>query len=117
MKVIIAGSRRNTSMRDVLDAVDSFPAKDKITEVVCGEAWGVDSFGKYWAIKNNIPVKSFPANWNLHGKSAGYKRNIQMAEYADALIAVSVNESKGTEHMINVAQKRGLILHVIRIQR
>jgi hypothetical protein len=38
-------------------------------------------------------------------KSAGYKRNIKMAQYADKLLAVTVG-SPGTEHMIRTM--RGL---------
>ena len=60
MKVIVAGSR-NIKCKDLifkeLDAM-----RDKIDEVVCGEAMGVDTIGKEWAIKNNIPIKSFPRN-------------------------------------------------------
>lgn len=63
--------------------------------------------GKSWAINNNIPVKSFPANWNKFGKSAGYKRNVQMADYAEGLIAITTG-SLGTTHMINIANDRKL---------
>ena len=70
MKVIIAGSRDIIDYQLVVDTIKE--SNFIITEVVCGEASGVDSLGKKWAIENNIPVKSFPAKWNKFGKSAGY---------------------------------------------
>jgi len=33
-----------------------------------------------------LKIKSFPAKWERYGKSAGMKRNLQMAMYADACI-------------------------------
>ena len=34
-------------------------------------------------------------------KTAGFKRNMKMAEYADVLLAIWDGESKGTKHMID----------------
>lgn len=53
-----------------------------------------------------------PADWDLYGKSAGFKRNVQMAEYADALVAFWDGASSGTKHMIETAQKMGLDVRV-----
>ena len=112
MKVIIAGSRTITKLSDVIWAVVHSGFYGKITEVVSGKAKGVDNLGETWAYYNDIPVKSFPADWNEHGRSAGYKRNAQMAAYADALIAIWDGESKGTKHMIDIAKKKGLKVFV-----
>ena len=109
MKVIIAGSMGITSFDEVDIAI-----KDSgftVAEVVSGCASGVDSIGEVWAIKNNIPIKEFPADWSV-GRWAGMKRNKQMAEYADALVAVWDGESKWTRQMILFAQSRGLKVFV-----
>lgn len=71
----------------------------------CGVAKGVDLLGKQWAINNGVPVKMFPANWKLHGNKAGFIRNVEMANYANALIAIWDGESSGTKHMIGIAKK------------
>jgi RES domain-containing protein len=112
MRVIIAGSRTITDMREVEAAIRE--SWFDITEVVCGDARGVDSLGMEWAWRDSIPVKHFPADWNRFGKSAGYKRNVQMAEYAEALIAVTTG-SRGTQHMIDIATARGLKVFVRRV--
>mgnify|MGYP000025132384 CR=1 FL=1 len=97
MKVIIAGSRDGFVARNVFEAIEE--SKFIITEVVSGGARGVDRDGEYWAKLNNIPIKLFPADWDKYKKAAGVIRNIEMAMYADALIAVWDGKSKGTKHM------------------
>ncbi len=113
MKVIIAGSRSindyNVLTRAIIDA------DFRITEIVSGGARGVDKLGEQFADRWNIPLKIFPANWELHGKSAGYKRNAEMAAYADGLIALWDGESKGTKHMIDLARKAGLQVYISNI--
>lgn len=98
MKVIIAGSRDVTSLYLVEDA--SLMSKFDITEVVSGGARGVDRLGEIFAEKNGLPVKVFPADWIRFGKSAGHRRNREMAQYADALVAVWDGVSPGTKGMI-----------------
>jgi len=111
MKVIIAGSRDIEDLKAVMDAVKAsgFPA---FTEVVSGCAAGVDRVGEYYAQLYSIPVKQFPADWKRHKRGAGPIRNKQMAEYADALIAVWDGKSKGTKNMIDQATKKGLKVYV-----
>lgn len=110
MKVIIAGSRDIADHWSIIEAVG---ATDWIiAEVVSGTARGVDQLGEQWAAKQNIPVKHFPADWDKHGKGAGYIRNAQMADYADALIAIWDGKSKGTLNMINEMAKRNRPIYV-----
>ena len=109
MKTIIAGTRTIHDFNLVRQAI--IDSGFNISEVVCGEARGVDTLGKNWAHYNNIPVKSFPADWSQYGKSAGYKRNVQMADYAEALIAITTG-SPGTAHMINIAHEKGLKIFI-----
>ena len=106
MKTIIAGSRTVTDFSIVESAITE--SGFVITEVVSGGAYGVDSLGELWANKNNIPIKKFLADWNFYGKRAGYIRNVEMGNYAQALIAIWMSQSKGTAHMINTALCKGL---------
>jgi len=110
MKTIIAGSRTIDDVEIVENAIRD--SDFKITEVVSGCGHGVDRIGEEWAGNNQVPIKYFPADWNAHGKAAGPIRNAQMAEYADALIAVWDGKSRGTKNMIDEATKRGLKVFV-----
>lgn len=112
MKTIIAGSREGFTFKDVKEAVDQCGWSP--TVVISGTARGVDTLGERWANENGIPVEKYPADWNTHGKSAGYKRNQLMAEKAEALIALWDGTSKGTSHMIDIATKAGLKVFIYR---
>lgn len=112
MKVIIAGSRDGFVAKNVFEAVDESPFVGKITEVVSGTARGVDKDGEYYAACHGLPIKRFPANWEEHGKWAGFKRNRDMAFYADALVAVWDGKSKGTKHMIDTMRSMGKPVYV-----
>lgn len=97
MKVIIAGSRSVMDSDIVLKAISK--SGFEITEVVSGMATGVDRIGAWWAASKRLPLKKFHPDWSL-GRKAGPIRNQEMAQYADALIAVWDGKSRGTKHMI-----------------
>lgn len=99
MKVIIAGSRHMPFSMYPLIAEAVKRSRYEVTEVVCGMAKGADQLGGKWAYQNKIPVKCFPANWDLHGKAAGPIRNLEMGEYADAAIIFIWDGSRGSEDM------------------
>ena len=114
MKTIIAGSRGfedYTSFKGELGNVDF-----EITEVVSGTARGADRLGERWAEDNNIPISRMPADWNGHGKAAGYIRNEEMAKCSDALVAFWDGKSKGTKHMIDLANKYGLKIKIVLVK-
>jgi hypothetical protein len=75
-------------------------SKFDITEVVTGKAKGFDKLGESWADESHIPTRPFPAKWDIYGKVAGRIRNREMAQYADALIAITYG-TPGTRNMIN----------------
>lgn len=62
---------------------------------------------------NSMPWKR-DTPWKLYGKQAGYLRNEQMAQNADALAAFWNGESRGTKHMIELAKRYGLKVRVKR---
>lgn len=107
MKVLVCGSRIWTNKEVIFEKLDSFHTYLKITQVISGGAIGADSIGEEWAKKNNVPVRRFIPDWNLFGKSAGYKRNIQMLLIGkpDRVMAFVKGESKGTMHTVRAAQK------------
>ena len=113
MKIIIAGSRTITDSAPVIEAYKE--SGFEATEIVSGNASGVDQTGAwYGSTVLNIPVKKFKPLWGKLGKRAGFVRNQEMADYADALIAVWDGVSRGTADMIERAQKKGLKVYVKR---
>lgn len=110
MRTVIAGGRNVFNMAELdaaLAACGWVP-----TVVLCGGASGADNLGRLWAEANNIPVEYFPADWATYSRAAGMYRNAQMAESAEALIALWDSESKGTSNMITNARRCKLKIYV-----
>lgn len=116
MKTIIAGMRDFCNYPTLLDAVKDCPWR--ISSVISGGATGVDSLGERYANEFGLPLRVFPVTreqWNEFGKKAGPMRNRQMAENAEALLAIWDGKSKGTKNMIETAQAKGLPVCVCHI--
>ncbi len=115
MKTIIAGSRTGIHFGQVIGAVAAAVRTGIVpTEIVSGCADGVDQMGEEWAAMQGVPVRQFPADWKRYGRAAGRQRNLQMAVYSEALIALWDGRSPGTRHMIETALRMGLRVFVYR---
>ena len=112
MKLIIAGSR---SFRDYQFLCQTLaPERHRITEVLHGGARGADQLGFRWAVRHHVRSRCFAADWERFGKTAGVRRNHQMAQAGDVLIAFWDGRSAGTQHMIGCMQQLGKPVVVIR---
>jgi hypothetical protein len=113
IKVIIAGGRYFDNYNKLCQACDEI-LKDQIKiEIASGACKGADLLGERYANERNYPIKQFPADWRRYEKSAGHKRNAEMAIYADMLIAFWDGKSKGTKNMIELATQAGLKVKVV----
>lgn len=139
-KVIIAGGRDFNWTSKHLERIDKilyrFATTDKAQvpcfynlEMVTGTASGADQIPYYYKTWFGVPIKEFPSDWkNLdvpickikynkfgaYNALAGFNRNQDMANYADALIAFWDGESSGTLDMIERAVDANLKVRVIR---
>lgn len=111
MKVVIAGSRDITDSAILEKAIAE--SGFTITKLVCGMARGADMLGYAWALANRVPIEEYPANWNKYGKSAGMKRNREMAKIAEAAIILWDGISPGTKMMIDECRKRDIPVHLV----
>jgi hypothetical protein len=114
MKLIIAGSRDITdynALRTAIIASGLWKKYNKAIEVVSGKARGVDTLGEIFAERNNLVLHSKPADWDRLRKRAGYVRNAEMADMADALLLLWDGKSRGSQHMYNLAKQKGLEVH------
>jgi len=113
LRTIVAGSRTAANKGYVAQALRQISWVP--TVVLSGGARGADRLGEEWAKTNGIPIELYPADWDRHGKSAGYIRNSEMADKAEALIAIWDGQSKGTQHMVKLAEQKGLTVFVLKI--
>lgn len=123
MKVLICGSRTvaGQAMQDrVFAALDRLHESSPVTEVIAGGARGADSIGAAWAKVNRLPLEVVPADWDRHGRSAGFKRNLLMLDMAPDLVVAFVDKplasSRGTAHTVGTATTRGIPTRVFRSQ-
>lgn len=115
-QVIIAGSRDFQDYELLRERCDHLLSGKTDVVVISGCARGADSLGERFALARGHGLLRMPANWNAHGKRAGYVRNNAMLERADALIAFWDGKSRGTEHMIRIARGKHIAVRVVRIQ-
>lgn len=74
---------------------------------------GADRFAREFAEQYGVPEERHPALWDLHGRSAGHKRNKAMVDsHPDEAIFFIRGESRGTRNCLGHARKAG-IPHVI----
>ena len=120
MKVCVCGSRDFTNYRMAHKVIyayfTTFVEGWKVNgEIVSGCARGADSLGERFAKDYGLKCHRYLANWEKHGKSAGYIRNKEMADASDVIIAFWDGKSKGTKHMIDICEKMNKKVYVINV--
>jgi hypothetical protein len=108
-RVAIIGSRGFAARWKVEEYIDEL-AHD--TVIVSGGAPGVDTWAHEYALKCEHPTELYRADWQEHGKKAGYLRNQLIVSKVDRVVAFWDGVSKGTKHTIDLALKSGVDLEV-----
>lgn len=107
-KIIIAGGRTFDNYDAMYRFMDAIINNEYTPIIVSGTANGADKLGERYANAKGYDIIRMPADWDKYGKSAGYKRNEQMALVADMAVIFWDKQSKGTKHMIDLANKHNL---------
>ena len=107
MKLAIIGSRGI-----IVEDIEQY-LPDGVDEIVSGGAKGADLCAKEYAKKNDIKYTEFLPDYNRYGRAAPIKRNDEIINYADEIIAFWDGASKGTQYTVKRAQKLGKKVTVI----
>ena len=113
-KVIVAGSRDFSNYELLEVEVSLFIADLDNPIIVSGTARGADRLGEIFAAKHKLQVERMSADWDTHGRIAGYLRNIEMAKVATHCIVFWDGYSRGTKTMIDIAKKFKLQTKVVK---
>jgi len=110
MNLAIVGSRTFNNYQLLEDEILSHHLD--IKNIVSGGARGADRLSEVFADKHGIDKIILKPEWQLYGKSAGYRRNVDIINACDMCIAFWDGESKGTKHSIDIAKnlKKPLII-------
>jgi len=98
MKIIgIIGARARHGANDFEDVRKAFLGIYERGDWICsgGCGRGGDEFAKRLQREFSTPYLEFPANWQNHGKQAGFIRNGEIAKHSTILIACVVPGAHG----------------------
>lgn len=105
MRLAIVGDRNYTDYKKFTKQVDKFIEKHGTPSIIIsGGASGVDTLAEKYAKKHKIPTRIFPAEWEIYGRSAGPKRNIEIVNASTHVLAFLTKGSKGTASTIRIAE-------------
>lgn len=128
LRIIVAGGRDfkdykllSDTIMQYLEDIEDTGVVDNPSQIkfVSGTAKGADSLGEQFAYTYEYDVIRFKPHWDKYGKSAGYRRNAEMAKFASedgiagVLIAFWDGKSRGTKSMIELAKRYGLDVNVV----
>lgn len=123
MRLLVTGSRLWTNrVKLELALWGQFYSTSGVPTIAHGDCpRGADRMAREWCERENAEgIKNIggplcieerhPADWDKHGKAAGFIRNAEMVSLgADLCIAFVVpGKSRGTQHTIDLARKAGI---------
>ena len=117
IKLIVAGSRGFNSYQLLSKKLDYFLCQvkpDDTVTIISGTAQGGDRLGERYAKEKGYELIKMPADWERFKKSAGYRRNEEMAKIATHCVLFWDQKSPGTKHMADIAERYGLPLRIVR---
>lgn len=121
MRVLVCGSRDWGNPYAIWSRLRLLAHEDPKAVVVHGAAsrkvggteLSADMLAEFAALALGLAVERHPADWKRHGKRAGILRNVEMLDSGvDRVEAFQRNGSRGTQHTIDEARKRGIPVEV-----
>ncbi len=106
MKVAIIGSRGI----EQLDLGKYLP--EETDEIISGGAKGVDTLAREYANAHGIKLTEFLPDYRRFGRGAPLKRNLQIIDAADLVLAFWDGKSHGTKFVIEACGKDGVPIKV-----
>ena len=106
MKVAVIGSRTLQICR-----LGDYMPKGT-TALISGGAVGIDSCVRQYATENGIVLTEILPNYPRYGRAAPLKRNDQIIDLADVVIAFWDGKSKGTAYVIEKCRQQGVPVEV-----
>lgn len=110
MRVLVTGSRTWTDRNMIHRLLHKGWMLHPDLIVVHGDCpEGADRIADEIALRYGMTIQRYPADWNTHGKRAGFIRNAQMVDTTpDMCLAFIHNYSRGASMCAELAEKAGI---------
>ena len=76
---------------------------------------GIDTYAREYAYSHSCKLTEFIPEYRSYGRGAPLKRNWQIVDYSDLVIAFWDGKSRGTKYVIDLCVKRGKKIIIYRI--
>ncbi len=106
MKIAVIGSRKLT----IEDLGQYLP--EGVTEIVSGGAAGIDTCAREYAVANGIKITEFLPDYGRYGRGAPLRRNLQIIDHTDIVLAFWDGSSSGTKHVIDTCRMKNKNLKI-----
>lgn len=93
--------------------LDFYLDSQQYSQIICGGANGVDTIAELWAKRHGIECIIYRPQYKAFGrKYAPLKRDEDMVNASDIIIAFWDGKSKGTKYTIDYARKNGVPVQI-----
>lgn len=114
MRITIGGCRdyNNYSVFEkfVSECISEIESENII--ILSGHCSGVDAMAERYAMEKGYKLEIYPADWKKYGRAAGPKRNKEMVQDSNVVIAFWDGKSKGTKSLVEFAKKNDMLLYL-----
>lgn len=113
MLILVCGSRTWTDVDKIKKVLLEYAKRG--TRIIQGGAKGADQIALTTAINLSMECSTFLPNYDRYPTAkAPLMRNLEMLDQEpDLVIAFQVGKSRGTQHTINHARKRGIPVMIV----
>jgi hypothetical protein len=107
--VLVCGGRDFADAELLNEELDALHQGGLIGRLVHGAAPGADTLAGEWALRNNVPIRAYPADWKTHGPKAGPIRNQYMLDAQLPYMVLAFPGGRGTADMVRRAKRAGIL--------
>lgn len=108
-RVLVTGSRTWTDTRTIRDALAAEWGQGRNTLITGACPRGADRLAEQCWRAWGGHVERHPADWDRHGRAAGFRRNAAMiSDGADVCLAFVRDHSRGATHTATLAAQAGI---------
>jgi hypothetical protein len=105
LRVLVCGGRNYFDTLTVFKNLDFLrQSRKEGLHIISGMARGADTLAVEWANSRGATLSCFPADWEKHGKAAGFIRNQQMLDEGQPDLVVAFKGGSGTADMVRRAK-------------